>query len=372
VTRVIPVLIVDDEPIVKMALRSSIPWERHGFALCATASSGEEALELVRTHRPRIVITDLKMPGMGGLELIRRLRSEGHACVVLVLSNYDDFDSVRTALVQGADDYMLKVNISAETLLAQLEKARRKIGDRPEDAPDALSPEAWRRAAAHCLTEDGEAPEGLSFPCTMAFLSFFTEKSVDSALIANNALETLEEFPEARLVPLGERTLALLTAAPPDALLQKLDARFETYQSLHATVDVEANVRTLLEARILCRRERDFAARFHVEHREVAQVVRWIDRNLSRRLQLEDLARRVNLSVSYLCRIFKQETGLSVTGYLNERRMSRAAELLKGENLPVKAAALSVGIEDQLYFSRLFRKTYHLSPSAYRSKAREG
>ena len=58
------ILIVDDEPIVKIALRSILPWEEHGFSICGTASNGLEALPLIEQHHPDVIITDLKMPGM--------------------------------------------------------------------------------------------------------------------------------------------------------------------------------------------------------------------------------------------------------------------------------------------------------------------
>ena len=62
------ILIVDDEPIVKIALRSILPWEEHGFSICGTASNGLEALPLIEQHHPDVIITDLKMPGMDGLQ----------------------------------------------------------------------------------------------------------------------------------------------------------------------------------------------------------------------------------------------------------------------------------------------------------------
>ena len=68
------ILIVDDEPIVKIALRSILPWEEHGFSICGTASNGLEALPLIEQHHPDVIITDLKMPWMDGLELIRTLK----------------------------------------------------------------------------------------------------------------------------------------------------------------------------------------------------------------------------------------------------------------------------------------------------------
>lgn len=364
----IPVMIVDDEPIVKMALRYSIPWEENGYTLCATASGGQEALEAYRRLKPQIVITDLRMPGMDGLELIKRLREEGFTGVLLVLSNYDDFDSVRTALVLGADDYLLKVSIDASTLLGQIEKARARLDEREESAPEAPSPQAWSQAAADALLRGAPAPDGLCFPCDFAFLSFFTDRQFDARLLVSNVLDTMQEYPSARLVQLGERVLAVIDGT--SALISKLDARCETYQSLHATVRLAPRVGGLQEARALCTEALAYAQCFHPEHEEVTRVIRHIDKNLAAKAPLEALAQQVNLSVSYLCRIFKQDTGRSINQYISERRMSRAVELLTGTRMPVKSVALTVGFDDQMYFSRLFHKTYRMTPSAYRARER--
>ena len=106
-------LLVDDEPLIKVAFQSAVEWGKNGFLLAATASNGQEALHIVETQHIDAVITDLKMPGMDGLALIHELKKRSFIGPILVLSNYSDFDSVRAALTDGAYDYFLKINMNA-------------------------------------------------------------------------------------------------------------------------------------------------------------------------------------------------------------------------------------------------------------------
>ncbi|MGB8451534.1 MAG: response regulator [Anaerocolumna sp.] len=121
------VLIVDDEPIVKIALRSIISWENYGYTISATASDGIEALKLIHEIQPDLIITDLKMPNMDGLTLIRELKNISYPGEILVLSNYEDFDYVRSALVMGAVDYLLKISIQDTSLIQYLDKISGKL-----------------------------------------------------------------------------------------------------------------------------------------------------------------------------------------------------------------------------------------------------
>lgn len=107
-------LLVDDEPLIKVAFQSAVEWGKNGFLLAATASNGQEALHIVETQHIDAVITDLKMPGMDGLALIHELKKRSFTGPILVLSNYSDFDSVRTALTDGAYDYFLKINMNGK------------------------------------------------------------------------------------------------------------------------------------------------------------------------------------------------------------------------------------------------------------------
>ncbi|WP_068777081.1 response regulator [Paenibacillus sp. FJAT-26967] len=123
------VLVVDDEAIVRIALKTIIPWEENGFELIGTAQDAAQALELIGHHQPDILITDLKMPGMDGLELLRLLQERRYDGKFIVLSNYGEYELVREAMKLGAMDYLLKVTLQPEELLELLMKASAQLRD---------------------------------------------------------------------------------------------------------------------------------------------------------------------------------------------------------------------------------------------------
>ncbi len=100
----------------------------------------------------------------------------------------------------------------------------------------------------------------------------------------------------------------------------------------------------------------------------VQKVIVMIESNLSSDLTLSELANTLNINASYLSTVFKKETGKTVTGYVNEKRIELAQELLKTTNLQIQTIAQYCGIVDVHYFTRLFKKTTGVSPKQYREE----
>ena len=101
------VLIVDDEMVVRVGLKSIIDWENNQIDLIGEAANGVAALSIMEKNIPDVVITDIKMPEMDGLELIREIRRRNYPTKVVVLSSYNDFDLVKEAMLLGACDLSL-------------------------------------------------------------------------------------------------------------------------------------------------------------------------------------------------------------------------------------------------------------------------
>lgn len=124
------ILIADDEMIVRHAVKSMIRWEGSRFEYVGSAANGRAALDLARNGGADIVITDIKMPELDGIGLIKQLMADGFGGEVLVLSNYNDFDLVREALKCGAHDYMLKLTLKSESFMQALEEIAAKLDAR--------------------------------------------------------------------------------------------------------------------------------------------------------------------------------------------------------------------------------------------------
>jgi DNA-binding NarL/FixJ family response regulator len=111
---VITILLADDQPLVRMGLRRIFD-RRHGFDVIAEAGDGSEAVDLAREVRPDVVVMDMRMPGTNGADAIRKLREIEGSPPVLVLTTYDDDETVHEAVTAGAAGFALK-DSSAEDL----------------------------------------------------------------------------------------------------------------------------------------------------------------------------------------------------------------------------------------------------------------
>lgn len=109
------VLLVDDEPVIRAHTRSLLQWNTLNCEIVGEASDGQEGIQCISRLQPDVVITDVVMPGTGGLEMIDAVRGQGNSsCRFIILSGYSEFDYARHALRSGVVDYLLKPVTAAE------------------------------------------------------------------------------------------------------------------------------------------------------------------------------------------------------------------------------------------------------------------
>ncbi len=120
----IGVMIVDDEILAIEDLQQLISWEEYGFKIIAIATNGHKALELYEKHLPQIILADIRMPVMDGLEFSRRVLEYQNPVRIILLTAYKEFEYAKQAVAIGVSNYLLKHDINEENLVKELFKAR--------------------------------------------------------------------------------------------------------------------------------------------------------------------------------------------------------------------------------------------------------
>lgn len=158
------VVIVDDEALSRMELKSMLNWEKEGFRLSGEAENGKAGLEAILQNKPDIVITDIKMPVMDGLEMIRLARSQYDGARYIILSSYEEFALLKTAMRYGVADYLIKLELTPDILKKTLFgirdallRERDGVGGRDVILPASEAARMLRKTLVSRCTDDGFA-----------------------------------------------------------------------------------------------------------------------------------------------------------------------------------------------------------------------
>ena len=136
------VMIVDDEPLILAGIASLLNWEEHGCTVGARCANGQQALRQMEEQKPDIVITDIKMPGMDGIELMKQVKDKGWDDVIFILlTNLEEFSLARQAMSLGAVEYLVKMELTEDKLADSLKAAvaRREMKRKAEAADTVMA-----------------------------------------------------------------------------------------------------------------------------------------------------------------------------------------------------------------------------------------
>lgn len=393
------ILIVEDEYITRTFLTSIINWEEYDMTLVGVAKDGIEALEIIKKDNIDIVITDLKMPKMDGNELIKELKNKKFDGKIIVLSNYNDFDLVKEAMKNGAFEYLLKVTISKDELLNVIYKAKEELKqnnkiikeyDIEEISNEKLKVNNFldkylkgdKKASIEKNLEE-KYLTGYHFiflkALTLDIETVEDENKLNSFI--SNLINTCALYINSKfiyLINIKRNEYAIVIKANKkvddiDLLISNITRNVSQYLGINFEKIIHKYCLNLNESIDLIENERQ-SEKYKINSKliscrsEIKKVVQYINDNLDHKISLDTLAKIVNLNESYLSRIFKEEVEMTISDYIKLKRLEKAKELLKQKDIRVKDAAISVGIQDQLYFSRLFTKYFNISPSEYRER----
>jgi len=375
------VLIADDEAVMRIAISNMLERDAPGFKLAAAVSNGAEALSYIRTHPVDIVITDLVMPVMDGLDLIQMLKKDGWDGAVLVLSNYADFKLVRSALTSGAVDYLLKLDVDGDLLAKQLTAVAALLGDKNPPREDRNSIDSFFPCLISVHNRIGQTDAGEPVRRALTVVKqMFAEAGAQTEvigaheifmLIPGDAQKDTSKWAMDKLHQTVRQTNMYLNL-DARALLSKSACNAEEAKSIYKTLEKAAAILfSSVSPEVICLQDilyTDLPPGFDALRQEVREAVLFIHFNYQTTITLDDVAKAVRLNKDYLCRLFKKETNMQMFRYLSILRMKRAAGLIAENSgrLYIRDISAAVGIDDQFYFTRIFKKHYGVSPSEYK------
>lgn len=326
----IKLMIVEDDPFILNDLTTITDWEAMGLEII-TAANGKQGLHKFEQFLPMIVITDVRMPFMDGLEMMARIRKQNPYIQFLILSAYNDFASVQEALRQGARDYILKQDISSELLRDKVSFLRDVLAEQREFAFNAIQSRLYR-----LLSSPPDNPEDLreSIGQILHLTGFFPEDQL--------LLPTEEFVLELMRKNVEEDRLARLQVGSPNF--------FTSFQQI-LLAGGHGGVPSLeLPKSALVDKAKEY---LHLHFREA---------NLS----TADIGREIGISYGRLSVIFREQTGTTLSDYITDLRIQEAKRLLCDGELKIYEVAESVGYRSSQYFSYVFRARVGQSPISYR------
>ena len=385
-------LLVEDERLLLTDLAEQFPWHECGITQLMTAQNGQEAWVICQRERPDILLTDIRMPGMTGLDLARQVQTLEYPVAVIFISAYSDIAYLREALRLHAADYLLKP-VDEDELARVLMRAQyalehsarmRERSDMVHQYTDelrgsVLSAILLKRGDSAMLMAQAEIVglvSGEDWWCVLM--------SPAQALLGGEQMEQLarkhlsELVQEAIDIPLEEGAAAVLRlsgkplAAALDAIQQDA-ARFfsdgdgksielfitDSLDSLYGlgsefVLQLQSKQAfgsgSLSNADALCRR-----------------IVSYIDQHyMEYDLSVSTMSRELHYTASYICTVFRKEYGQTIHSYINQQRLYHARVLLRNTSLPVSRIAEMTGYENENYFSRMFKSDAGVSPLRYR------
>jgi two-component system response regulator YesN len=351
---VIKLVIVDDEKMIRDGLALTINWAEYHIEVVGVAKDGLQALEICRQVKPHIVLTDIRMPKMNGIELIQALKEEMSQIKVIILSGYDEFSYAQRALQYGAVDYLIKP-IDIKELEQVIMRVRQNFEQ--ELFGELLHIKRYQEI------EPMIAPYFNAVRIGRAQEAVFNLKTVMKQLETKPI--TLKNYKKVMIHMIANIEKALYE----DGYHLK-DAGLEIYNHRESAL-IHFNLKEELKewlydfTEALCEWVEGQKEEGGSHRALIKKAMTYMEFHYDEDLTVESIAEVVALSSNYFSHIFKKTRGESFTDYLNKVRIEAAKNYLIKEHYKIYEVAYKVGYKDYKYFSSVFKKHVGISPTKY-------
>lgn len=414
----IRMMVVDDEALLRRRLKKTIDWESLGIEVVGEAQNGQELIDSLVELEPEIVISDIRMPRVSGIDMLKTLHKMNSRTKVIFLSGYGEFEYAREALKWGAYDYLLKP-INNEKIVSVIRKCIESIKEEKKQMKEAML--AYNESRLYCKIKrnrqllaylrersgvwseiqpyfTSEGTNGLSH-CTCVVASFSLshyEQDWGTDLmkftISNVLSECYESIGQCITIEAEEdRVICLLLTEESGLVLGDLIEKGATrakevirvLTDTPVTFGIGLTVNELSDipnSYISSIQMHDLSIRFGIgqiysyTNREqftrrnfIDDAIDFLNDSYGKKITMAQVAEMYFFTPSYFSKVFKEETGKSFSRYLIELRIEKAKEMLASSQQRIYEIAEAVGYDDVQYFSRTFKDEVGMTPKKFQN-----
>ena len=355
------VLIIDDDKSTRYMLKRFKKWEAYGFAIADEACDGKEALQKLKSYHFDLIITDIKMPGMDGIEFLHELKSmKWHVCVIL-LSTHSDFEYAKQGIRLGVFDYMTKP-LNDELFSEALERAKTYLDE--EYLKTTKTETEKKQLAESAKLYYPKKREKKLAACLLSGSSLITEE------IESTFMEIAEMF-ENDLCKTGillNMMIANLSeniyAAFP--WLQKIEGTF-TYDMTEAQSIAEIKQKFL----VYINSSLEMIKKYELHHADsvIRRTCAYVINHVEQDIKLKMIANELYISKDYIGKLFKQKTGCNFNDFVTKVKMEHAKYLIRTGEFKNYEVSEKLGYSKPDYFSSLFKKYTGYTPTEFKKVA---
>lgn len=358
------VVIIDDEPWTREAIKEVGRWEELRLKVVGEASDGEYGLELIRQLHPAIILTDVRMPRLSGIDLVEILRNERNEAQIIIISGYDEFSYIHSALKCNVTDYLLKP-VKPEELNEQLKRCIRKLDEKER----------------HKQNEELKAD---FFGSTFSTESMLQKDMAYHALVSGRPEVIKEKFEEIKGL-LADRMQKELSKGVLIGIYYDLMSVVQNFVYASGyrwdTIFKEKDTSFVFGQHVTYEEMLKFMEEIYREagksilelknvreKLDIEKVEKYVLDHYTEAISLEKAAGEFFVSKEYLSKTFKEKTGKGFSEYVTALRMKKAVELIHEYKVPIKEAGYLVGYVDLAHFYKIFKHFWGITPKEMRDK----
>jgi len=348
------IVVVEDEIRIREGLCNIIEKISDEYEIVGQAENGKKGANIILSENPDLIITDVKMPKMDGINMLKLLAEKGIRKKTIILSAYTEFEYAQKAITLGVSEYLVKP-ITVDTLTETLKRAEKQLEyeklinpvlaeyrDDLQVYPIHIENDIKISICANDLQKANRLKE--------SFINYFNNKNykfksikeahirfIGAVVNISREIGAIDE----RRFNMQQVLDNIVNAKDYEELTNDLDTIFSTLSSTENNTEETANI-------------------------TVNRVKMLVHEFYQSGISLEEIADKLNMTPEYLGTLFREITGTNFSSYIRNYRVSKAKKLLLGTQMKLYEIAQSVGYSDPKYFSQVFKDCTGQLPSQYR------